>query len=192
MQEGDEQFYSINFIVETTGINYFAAESPFTLPPIDFTFNSSPSIDYFTRFLNINNNPQNALPITPPDFSLSASISNNSTSDESEEQHHRIIDERKQRRMVSNRESARRSRMRKKRHLDELWSQVLAFRTENCNLLDRLNQISENHDKVLQENMRLKEEASGLRRLVVELRDGGADDPFSDLRDLEDIKCSFT
>ncbi|XP_019180314.1 PREDICTED: basic leucine zipper 43-like [Ipomoea nil] len=180
--------------VENTGINYFSAESLFTLPPLDFTFNSSsPAID-FTRFLNINNNHhQNALPIiTPPDFSLSASISNNSTSDESEEQQHRIIDERKQRRMVSNRESARRSRMRKKRHLDELWSQVLAFRTENCNLLDRLNQMSEHHDKVLLENARLKEEASGLRRLVVELRDGGADDPFSDLRDLEDIKCSFT
>lgn len=174
----------------TTGINYFAADSPFTFPPLDFTFmqhndNSSPPID-FTRFL----------PIIPADFSspaLSASISNNSsTSDESEEhQQHRIIDERKQRRMVSNRESARRSRMRKKRHLDELWSQVLAFRTENCTLLDKLNQMSETHDKVLQENARLKEEASGLRQLLVVLRDGGDDDPFSDLRDLEDIKCSF-
>ncbi|XP_073286997.1 uncharacterized protein, partial [Primulina huaijiensis] len=96
----------------------------------------------------------------------SSSVSNNSTSDDADENQFSgssIIDERKKRRMISNRESARRSRMRKQLHLDELWSQVLRLRTENHNLMDRLNVVSESHGKVLQENARLKEEATDLR-----------------------------
>ncbi|KAJ1404928.1 Basic-leucine zipper domain [Sesbania bispinosa] len=74
--------------------------------------------------------------------------------------------------MISNRESARRSRMRKQKHLDELWSQVLRLRTENHNLIDKLNHVSESHDKVLQENARLKEEASDLRQMLADLQVG--------------------
>ncbi|XP_010558536.1 PREDICTED: basic leucine zipper 43-like [Tarenaya hassleriana] len=94
-------------------------------------------------------------------------FSNNSTSDEADEQQVSIIiNERKQRRMISNRESARRSRMRKQRHLDELLSQVAWLRKENHQLIDKLNQVSESHDRVLQENTQLKEETSELRQLV--------------------------
>ncbi|PON40357.1 Basic-leucine zipper transcription factor [Trema orientale] len=106
-----------------------------------------------------------------------------STSDEAEENydhHHggdheeqmRIIDERRQRRMISNRESARRSRMRKQKHLDELWSQVVRLRNENHGLIDKLNHVSECHDRVLQENARLKEEASDLRQMLTDLQIG--------------------
>ncbi|PRQ40521.1 putative transcription factor bZIP family [Rosa chinensis] len=121
----------------------------------------------------------------------SSSLSNNSsTSDEAEEhvqQLGNIIDQRKQRRMISNRESARRSRMRKQKHLDELWSQVLRLRTENHNLMDRLNHVSETHDRVLEENAKLKEEASDLRQMLSEIQ-------ISTLRstELEVEACSTT
>lgn len=122
----------------------------------------------------------------------SSSLSNNSsTSDEAEEhvqQLSNIIDQRKQRRMISNRESARRSRMRKQKHLDELRSQVLRLRTENHNLLDRLNHMSESHDRVLEENAKLKEEASDLRQMLTEIQ-------ISTLRSTElevEVPCSTT
>ncbi|GMH27553.1 hypothetical protein Nepgr_029396 [Nepenthes gracilis] len=99
--------------------------------------------------------------------SLSGSVS---TSDEAEEQQLRIIDERKQRRMVSNRESARRSRMRKQRHLDELWTQTIRLRTENRDLMRNLNHLSDSYDQVLQENGQLKEEASALRQMLATLQ----------------------
>lgn len=117
----------------------------------------------------------------------SSSISNNSTSDEGDELLHDdsiIIDERKKRRMISNRESARRSRMRKQKHLDELWSQVVHLRTENFNLIDKLNHISNRHDKVVQENARLKEEASDLRRTLNDVQ------LATTFNSLEEIPCT--
>ncbi|XP_054824843.1 basic leucine zipper 43-like [Prosopis cineraria] len=81
-----------------------------------------------------------------------------STSDEAEEK--------KQRRMVSNRESARRSRMRKKRHMEVLNWVMIRLRTENQELVQRLKHVLESHDRVLQENAKLKEEASHLRQML--------------------------
>lgn len=122
-------------------------------------------------FQSYTNNPQS--------MSLS---SNNSTSDEAEEHqtNNNIINERKQRRMISNRESARRSRMRKQRHLDELWSQVMWLRIENHQLLDKLNNLSESHDKILQENAQLKEETSELKQVISDMQ---IQSPFSCFRD---------
>lgn len=174
---------------DVAAIHYLASEnpSPFqsnfsmfpnTIPPFQFSNNA-----YLTNFPN----PQ----LSPPfqDFAPQSScLSNNSTSDDTEEhQHHTIIDERKQRRMISNRESARRSRMRKQKHLDELWSLVVRLRAENSHLIDKLNHVSECHDKVVQENVRLKEEASDLHQVITDLRLGS---PFPSLRDLEEVTCN--
>ncbi|PIA63349.1 hypothetical protein AQUCO_00200991v1 [Aquilegia coerulea] len=120
--------------------------------------------------------------ISPPfnDFPpQSSSFSNTSTSDEAEEQQLSIIDERKQRRMISNRESARRSRMRKQKQLDELWSQVVRLRNENRQLIDKLNHVSESHNRAVQENTHLKEEASEIRKMLSSLQ---IDNSYNNLR----------
>uniref|UniRef100_A0A5B6YHM1 Putative basic leucine zipper 43 n=1 Tax=Davidia involucrata TaxID=16924 RepID=A0A5B6YHM1_DAVIN len=167
---------------EVAGIHYLVPDNLLPFPAnFDMMQNNIPSL-HFSSFLS---NPQTS-PVhefTPQ----SSCLSNNSTSDEAEEHQFSIIDERKQRRMISNRESARRSRMRKQKHLDELRSQVVRLHTENHSLLDKLNHASECHDRVLQENAQLKEEASDLRQMLTDLQIGS---PYSSLRDLEEVTCN--
>ncbi|KAK2635944.1 hypothetical protein Ddye_030736 [Dipteronia dyeriana] len=173
----------------TAGIHYLAPDqNPIPIPP-SFDMLQTNISNFHLNSLLMSNFPNSLI---PHEFttSQSSSLSNNSsTSDEAEEQQLRIIDERKQRRMISNRESARRSRMRKQKHLDELWSQVVRLRTENHNLIDKLNHASECHDRVLQENTRLKEEASDLRQMLTELQIGS---PYTNaaLRDLQEVPCN--
>lgn len=119
-------------------------------------------------------------------------VNSTCTSDDGEDHQNQkpgiIIDERKRRRMISNRESARRSRMRKQKHLDELWSLVVRLRTENHNLMEKLNQITESQQQVLQENVKLKEEASDFRRMITDLQMGS---PYTThLRELEEAPCN--
>ncbi|XP_027353032.1 uncharacterized protein LOC113863596 [Abrus precatorius] len=114
----------------------------------------------------------------------SSCISSNSTSDEADEQQQSLINERKHRRMISNRESARRSRMRKQKHLDELWSQVVWLRNENHQLIDKLNHVSESHDRVAQENVQLREEASELRQMLCDMQLHSPCPPLSPIEDV--------
>ncbi|KAI8534285.1 hypothetical protein RHMOL_Rhmol10G0078500 [Rhododendron molle] len=156
------------------------------LPNINMMQNNTAAFQ-FSR----SSNPLYHLQTTPQvqEFNpQSTCLSNNSTSDEADEQNLSLINERKQRRMISNRESARRSRMRKQKHLDELWSQVVWLRNENHQLIDKLNHFSETHDKIVQENAQLKEETTGLRQMITDMQ---LNSPYPNLRDLEDINCNM-
>ncbi|KAI3813286.1 hypothetical protein L1987_18006 [Smallanthus sonchifolius] len=163
-------------------------DSHYLLPgnqnPDIMNLHNSPIMPFNTNepsnpFYNLHMNPQyQEINLQPPYFR------GNSTSDEADEQQLSIINERKQRRMISNRESARRSRMRKQKHLDELWSQVVWLRNENHHLVDKLSKFSGIHDQVVQENVKLKEEATELRQIVTEWQINGT---YPALRDLDDI-----
>ncbi|KAI3729595.1 hypothetical protein L6452_18256 [Arctium lappa] len=106
-----------------------------------------------------------------PDYSTyPSSLSNNSTSDEADEQQTDMISERKRRRMISNRESARRSRVRKQRQLNELLSQLVRLRTDNHALMEQLNHLVESHKRAVEENAQLKEESTDIRRMLDEIQ----------------------
>ncbi|KAL4368854.1 hypothetical protein GQ457_05G005450 [Hibiscus cannabinus] len=154
---------------EISGIQYLVPSNPYSYSPhFGMSQSNKPALEskqFSDPAYNLSVPPQ-LHKISP----YSSCISSNSTSDEADEQQLSLIIERKQRRMISNRESARRSRMRKQRHLDELWAQVVWLRNENHQLIDRLNQVSDSHEKVLQENTQLKEEASELRQMISDMR----------------------
>ncbi|CAI9758729.1 unnamed protein product [Fraxinus pennsylvanica] len=167
---------------EVTGIHYLLPSNPTQYPTHFDTIDKNMAGYQLNRFSKSLYQFQMAPQFT--EFNpQSTYFSSNSTSDEADDQQLSIINERKQRRMISNRESARRSRMRKQKHLDELWSQVVWLRNENRQLIDTLNHVSENHDRVLQENSQLKEEASELRQMLTDMR---LNSPYSCPRDLED------
>ena len=62
---------------------------------------------------------------------------NNSSGSEADPQ--QIMDLRKRKRMQSNRESARRSRLRKQKHLDDLTAQVIELKAQNTKILSAIN-----------------------------------------------------
>ncbi|KAG0532125.1 hypothetical protein BDA96_04G081500 [Sorghum bicolor] len=88
-------------------------------------------------------------------------------------QERRGNDERKKRRLASNRESARRSRVRKQRRLDELSLQVAELLGTNHRLLVELNHVIAKHAAVVRENAKLRDEAAGLQRKLSEMEVGG-------------------
>lgn len=90
----------------------------------------------------------------------SSSLQQNSGSEE--EMQMQIMDERKRKRMQSNRESARRSRMRKQKHLGDLMAQVSHLRKTNNELLDNVNITTQLYLKVEAENSVLRAQMSEL------------------------------
>jgi bZIP transcription factor len=82
-----------------------------------------------------------------------------------------IVEERRRRRMISNRESARRSRMRKQGQLTELRSQVLHLRSRNMELLEELNKKMRNYNEIMHENSHLRAKQSELSRKLEMLKE---------------------
>ncbi|KAI3451898.1 hypothetical protein Pfo_008563 [Paulownia fortunei] len=81
-----------------------------------------------------------------------------------------IIDERKRRRMVSNRESARRSRMRKQKHLENLRTQVNRLKVGNRELMNRLRLAVHQTQLFSTENECLRSETVMLRQRLWDIR----------------------
>lgn len=81
-----------------------------------------------------------------------------------------VVDERKRRRMISNRESARRSRMRKQRHLENLRNQVNKLRIENRELNNRFRFVMYHFQRVRTDNDRLRDEHTMLRQKLSDIR----------------------
>ncbi|XP_073314656.1 bZIP transcription factor 44-like [Primulina huaijiensis] len=67
-----------------------------------------------------------------------------------------VIDQKKRKRMESNRESARRSRMRKQKHLDDLSAQVAQIKKENKQILSDINTTTQHYLNVESENSVLR------------------------------------
>ncbi|KAL4273244.1 hypothetical protein GQ457_13G009250 [Hibiscus cannabinus] len=78
-------------------------------------------------------------------------------------------DERKQRRKISNRESARRSRWRKKRHLENLTDQVNRLNIEKRRLKNRLSLVTNQCHVAWLENERLRSESDALWAKLLDL-----------------------
>ncbi|GLT76548.1 hypothetical protein SLA2020_482010 [Shorea laevis] len=110
---------------------------------------------------------------------LSPNMSCLSTEEEAREYQLCIDKDKRLRRIISNRESARRSRLRKKKQIEELQSQVHQLQTINHQLGQELIHLLENNHRILQENAQLKENVSTLHMVLADM--------FSTLNNLEDI-----
>ncbi|XP_051139109.1 bZIP transcription factor 11-like [Andrographis paniculata] len=81
------------------------------------------------------------------------------------------VDERKRKRMESNRESARRSRQRKQKHLDELAAQVTQLKQENGQISNTINLTTQQYAKVESDNSVLRAQMTELSQRLQSLND---------------------
>ncbi|KAL7141542.1 hypothetical protein ABFS83_08G060400 [Erythranthe nasuta] len=111
-------------------------------------------------------------PALSPD-SCEPNQNQNSGSDDRNPNHNnckKVVDERKRRRMLSNRESARRSRMRKQKHTENLRNQANRLKVGNRELMNRLRLVVHQSQMVRSENEYLMSEAAVLRQRLWDIR----------------------
>lgn len=101
----------------------------------------------------------------------STQIQNNNSGSEEDLQVLMVVDERKRKRMQSNRESARRSRMRKQKHLDDLFGQVTQLNKENNNILSSINMTTHQYANVEAENSVLRAQMMELTQRLQSLNE---------------------
>ncbi|KAF4369820.1 basic leucine zipper 43-like [Cannabis sativa] len=80
-----------------------------------------------------------------------------------------VNDTRRLKRMISNRESARRSRMRRKMQIEELQYLVSQLQTTNRQLSEKLIQLLDSNQQIVQENSQLKEKVSSLQIILSDM-----------------------
>ncbi|CAA0834255.1 basic region/leucine zipper motif 53 [Striga hermonthica] len=89
---------------------------------------------------------------------------NTSSSEDDEGRYAKITDEKKRKRMISNRESARRSRMKKEQHVKELNEQVVYFRSKIDEIVRKINEVGPRYAAIESENRVLRVQAEELGR----------------------------
>lgn len=89
----------------------------------------------------------------------------------SEEDLKDLIDQRKRKRMISNRESARRSRMRKQKHLDDLMAQVSELRKENHQIVSSVSITTQHYLNIEAENSILRAQIGELSHRLESLNE---------------------
>lgn len=91
-----------------------------------------------------------------------ASSSGNSSRIHNSRSEEDLTDQRKRKRMQSNRESARRSRMRKQKHLDDLTDQINQIKKDNTQILTTINVTTQQFIQVEAENSVIRAQMSEL------------------------------
>ncbi|CAI9116808.1 OLC1v1018066C1 [Oldenlandia corymbosa var. corymbosa] len=82
-----------------------------------------------------------------------------------------LMDQRKRKRMQSNRESARRSRMRKQKHLDDLTAQVAQLSNENSQILSTISATTQQYLNVEADNSVLRAQMMELSQRLESLNE---------------------
>ncbi|OWM83874.1 bZIP transcription factor 11-like [Punica granatum] len=82
-----------------------------------------------------------------------------------------LLDQRKRKRMISNRESARRSRMRKQKQLNDLIAQSSQLRSENQQITSSIGITTQHYLHIETENSVLKAQVGELRHRLESLNE---------------------
>ncbi|KAJ8549168.1 hypothetical protein K7X08_032875 [Anisodus acutangulus] len=93
------------------------------------------------------------------------------TSGLSQEDLQQLMDQRKRKRMISNRESARKSRMRKQKHCDDLMAQVNQLKEENNQIVTNINTVTQLFLNVEAENSILRAQMAELNHRLQSLNE---------------------
>ncbi|KAA8527384.1 hypothetical protein F0562_034901 [Nyssa sinensis] len=80
-----------------------------------------------------------------------------------------MMDEKKRKRMISNRESARRSRMKKDLHMRDLNNQISNFKNSNSKIVEEINTVRQLYVAVEAENQSLRAQMAELRNKLESL-----------------------
>ncbi|OIT23906.1 PREDICTED: bZIP transcription factor 11-like [Nicotiana attenuata] len=82
-----------------------------------------------------------------------------------------LMDQRKRKRMISNRESARRSRMKKQKHLSDLMVQVNQLKDQNDKIVTNINMLTQVYLNVEAENSVLRAQMAELSHRLQSLNE---------------------
>lgn len=87
-----------------------------------------------------------------------------SASGSEEDERNAMMDEKKRKRMISNRESARRSRMKREQHMKDLNNQIIFFKNKRNEMTRKINEFTRRYAAVETENRVLRAQREELRK----------------------------